>query len=163
MGVNRVLTSTGDILIDISDATITPETIPEGFVGYNAQGERIVGTMKICEPFYIDCTLNIDGNVYEAVATSDTPTQAEVDTAFSENRPIYLRWADAGVYVFCTARTPDGSGGFVYTFLIIVGDTTSTVQFLQGRFYNSSFVAQEKIAVVSDESEVQDGKITIVV
>ena len=115
------------------------------------------------EPFYIDCTFTQDGGHFSAVATSDTPTQAEVDSAFAQKRPIYLRWEAAGFYVALFARTPDGSGGYVYSFVIIVGDTTSTMQFLKGGFYNSHFVAQEKIAVVSSESEVQQGKITIVV
>lgn len=115
------------------------------------------------EPFYIDCIINQNGGVFSAIATSDTPTQAEVDAAFAQKRPIYLRWEAAGFYVALIARTPDGSGGFAYSFVLIVGDTTSTMQFFKGSFNNTSFVAQEKIAIVSSESEVQEGKITVVV
>lgn len=115
------------------------------------------------EPFYIDCTINQDGGVFSAIATSDTPKQEEVDAAFAQKRPVYLRWEAAGFYVALIARTPDGSGGYVYSFALIVADTTSTMQFFNGGFYNTSFVAQEKIAVVSDESAVEEGKITIVV
>ena len=45
MAINKVIYA-GYVLIDISDATVTPETLAEGVVAYNAKGERIVGTMK---------------------------------------------------------------------------------------------------------------------
>lgn len=37
----------GETLIDISDSTITPETLPKGQIAYNAKGERIVGEMIV--------------------------------------------------------------------------------------------------------------------
>lgn len=45
MATNKVVYA-GRVLIDISDSTVTPETLPEGVIAYNAKGERIVGTMK---------------------------------------------------------------------------------------------------------------------
>lgn len=45
MAINKVIYA-GNVLIDISDATVTPETLAEGVVAYNAKGERIVGTHK---------------------------------------------------------------------------------------------------------------------
>lgn len=45
MAVNRVVYGT-TVLIDISDSTVTPETLAEGVIAYNAKGERIVGTHK---------------------------------------------------------------------------------------------------------------------
>jgi hypothetical protein len=45
MAVNKVVYGT-TVLIDISDSTVTPETLAEGVVAYNAKGERIVGTHK---------------------------------------------------------------------------------------------------------------------
>ena len=45
MAVNKVVYD-GRVLIDISDSTVTPETLAEGVVAYNAKGERIVGTHK---------------------------------------------------------------------------------------------------------------------
>lgn len=45
MGVNKVVYGT-TVLIDITDSTVTPETLAEGVVAYNAKGERIVGTHK---------------------------------------------------------------------------------------------------------------------
>ena len=46
MGVN-VVTYGGRTLVDMTDATITPETVLEGYVGYGADGEPIVGTAVI--------------------------------------------------------------------------------------------------------------------
>lgn len=45
MAVNKVIYGT-TVLIDISDSTVTAETLAEGVVAYNAKGERIVGTHK---------------------------------------------------------------------------------------------------------------------
>lgn len=45
MAVNKVVYGT-TVLIDITDSTVTPETLAEGVVAYNAKGERIVGTHK---------------------------------------------------------------------------------------------------------------------
>lgn len=45
MAVNKVVYGT-TVIIDISDSTVTPETLAEGVVAYNAKGERIVGTHK---------------------------------------------------------------------------------------------------------------------
>ena len=46
MGVNRVDTASGEVIMDISDSTVTPETLAEGEKAYNSKGERIVGIMK---------------------------------------------------------------------------------------------------------------------
>lgn len=46
MGVNKVLYG-NRTLIDISDSTVTPETLGSGIVAYNAMGEKIVGVGNI--------------------------------------------------------------------------------------------------------------------
>lgn len=46
MRVNKVQLANGETIIDISDSTVTPETLAEGVIAYNAKGERIVGTHK---------------------------------------------------------------------------------------------------------------------
>ncbi len=33
--------------VDISDSTVTPETLADGVIAYNAKGERIVGTLSV--------------------------------------------------------------------------------------------------------------------
>lgn len=115
------------------------------------------------EPFYIDCTLAQNGNTFSATATSDTPTQDEVDTAFAAKRPIYLRWEAAGIQLTLFARMPYGGTTYTYVFVTITGNVISTMNFVGGGFYNSYVELQEKIAVVSSEADVEDGKITIVV
>lgn len=46
MGVNKVQYGS-QVLLDISDATVTPEQLVKGAVAYNAAGERIVGTLNM--------------------------------------------------------------------------------------------------------------------
>lgn len=45
MAINKVVYA-GKTLIDISDSTVTADTLAEGVIAYNAAGERIVGTHK---------------------------------------------------------------------------------------------------------------------
>lgn len=45
MGVNKVVYGAVSI-IDISDSTVTPETVAEGETAYGADGEKITGTMR---------------------------------------------------------------------------------------------------------------------
>ena len=44
---NKVVLADGTTLIDLTDSTVTPETLLDGVVAYNAKGERIVGTMAL--------------------------------------------------------------------------------------------------------------------
>lgn len=46
MGVNKVQYGS-QVLLDISDATVTPDTLLTGESAYNAAGERIVGTLDM--------------------------------------------------------------------------------------------------------------------
>lgn len=65
MGVNKIEINTGngkETLINISDSTVTPETLTEGFTAYGANGEPVEGT-----------------NPYELNATNEeVNTQAEL-------------------------------------------------------------------------------------
>ena len=46
MGVNKVIYG-NDTLIDISNSTVTVDTLAEGEVAYGANGERLVGQAKL--------------------------------------------------------------------------------------------------------------------
>lgn len=46
MAINRVELSTGEVLVDLSESTVTPEKLAVGVVALNAAGERITGTMQ---------------------------------------------------------------------------------------------------------------------
>lgn len=45
--VNRVVLDSGKILIDISSDTVTPETLAEGVIAHDKDGNEIVGTLKV--------------------------------------------------------------------------------------------------------------------
>lgn len=57
MGVNIVKLANGETLVDMSDATITPETVLEGYVGYGADGEAVVGTASTTKRIEVNVTL----------------------------------------------------------------------------------------------------------
>lgn len=44
--VSKVVLSSGKILIDISSDTVTPETLAEGVIAHDKDGNEIVGTLK---------------------------------------------------------------------------------------------------------------------
>lgn len=49
MGVSKVVINNDgveNVLVDITDSTVTPETLAEGETAYGANGEKITGTMK---------------------------------------------------------------------------------------------------------------------
>ena len=46
MGVNKVQGANGEVYIDISQDTVTPETLARGYTATNASGEKITGTMN---------------------------------------------------------------------------------------------------------------------
>ena len=46
MAVNKVVYG-GNVLIDLTQLTVTPETLAEGVIAMNAKGEIIVGTAKV--------------------------------------------------------------------------------------------------------------------
>ena len=75
MGVNKVDLSTGEILIDISNDTVTPETLAEGVTAHNAEGNPIVGTM----------TAEGGGSAVQSDYTQNDSTQPD----YIKNRPFY--------------------------------------------------------------------------
>lgn len=47
MAVNKVKLSNGETLIDISDDTVTIETLAEGVTAHDKAGAKITGTAKV--------------------------------------------------------------------------------------------------------------------
>ena len=45
MAVSKVVFA-GQVLIDISDSNVSPETLAEGVIAYNEKGERVIGAMN---------------------------------------------------------------------------------------------------------------------
>lgn len=85
MAVNKVVYG-GNVIIDISDSTVTPEKMLAGTVGYGADGVRMVGTAT-AQNFYpkakrVEVTLPASGWVLsDGVYTQ----QINVDVAASDN------------------------------------------------------------------------------
>lgn len=46
MSVNKVQLANGEVLMDVTSDTVTPETLAEGATAHDASGEKITGTMK---------------------------------------------------------------------------------------------------------------------
>lgn len=94
MAYNKV-TYKGEVIMDITDSTVTEETLGKGIVAYGANGERIVGT-------------NAGGSGIVEVA--ELPTE-NIDTeAFYLCNGEYYRYAEGGnTWVFNDELTKDTS------------------------------------------------------
>lgn len=68
MGVNKVIYN-GQVLIDLTSSTVTPETLLEGTIAFNSAGEQIVGTLVISGGFtnQVPISINADGTIYNGV------------------------------------------------------------------------------------------------
>lgn len=90
MGVNRVDTASGEVIMDISDSTVTPETLAEGEKAYNAQGEPIVGTAKMgdeaCNLVMISCTLDLSTMTVVSVSHN----YAEIKAMLAEKKMVFV-------------------------------------------------------------------------
>ena len=75
MGVNKV-EYFGETLIDITDSTVTPESMASGTIAYNAAGERIVGTGDFVTKTEFNNAINskadADNGVYYIEGTGST-------------------------------------------------------------------------------------------
>ena len=45
MAVNKVELASGEVLVDLTEDTVTSDTLAEGYTAHDASGEMIVGTM----------------------------------------------------------------------------------------------------------------------
>ncbi len=60
MGVNKVVYG-GKTLVDMTDATATPETVLEGYTAYGAKGTQIVGTASATKRREVTISLPLAG------------------------------------------------------------------------------------------------------
>lgn len=90
MGVNRVDTASGEVIMDISDSTVTPETLAEGEKAYNSKGERIVGTAKMgdeaCNLVMISCTVDLS----TMTVVSMSHNYAEIKAMLAEKKMVFV-------------------------------------------------------------------------
>ena len=78
MSVNKVQLANGETIIDISDSTVTPETLAEGVTAHDASGKKITGTMK-------------SGGGLSVQA--DFAQNWETDPSYVKHRPIHDAWS----------------------------------------------------------------------
>ena len=68
MGINKVIYN-GQVLIDLTSSTVTPETLVEGTIAFNSAGEQIVGTLVISGGYtnQVPISINADGTIYNGI------------------------------------------------------------------------------------------------
>ena len=100
MGVNIVKLANGETVVDMSNATITPETVLEGYIGYGADGEAIVGTAVSTKHFTRTIALPVSGWVdnEQTVAVDGVLADKEKCTVFvGADWDSTAQWLDSGV------------------------------------------------------------------
>ena len=114
MGVSIVRLASGETLVDMSDATITEDTVLEGYTGYGANGELIVGKAASTKRSEINITLPASGWVdnQQTIAVSGVASGSPVIVGGdSGSEPEY-----STCEVCCSAQS-DGSLTFSCTYL----------------------------------------------
>lgn len=126
MGINKVIYN-GQVLIDLSSATVTPETLLEGVVAFNASGDKIVGTYVISTyTNQVPISINQDGTVYNVVG-------------YKTGYRVRSGGAEAAlVNGICTGFIPFEVGDTlrIYPALGTVYNTTACINFSDGSFTN---------------------------
>lgn len=100
MGVNLVKLANGETLVDMTGANITPETVLEGYVGYGADGEMVVGTAVNTKHFTRTIALPASGWVdnEQTVAVDGVLADQEKCTVFvGADWDSTAAWLDSGV------------------------------------------------------------------
>lgn len=98
MGVNKVIYG-GKTLVDMTDATVTPNTVLEGYIAYGANGARIVGTVSVTKRKEIAISLlqsrwDLD-NKQTIPVEEVTPTATVIVTGSEDSQPEY---DDCGIH-----------------------------------------------------------------
>ena len=87
MANSKVELADGTMLMNITDSTVTSDTLAEGVVAYGVDGEKVIGALKIYE---IDAALN---------GTSENPVQNKVLYAIIAELQNRLNNAITGISV----------------------------------------------------------------
>lgn len=121
MAVNKVVYS-GTTLIDITDSTVTPETLVSGATAYDASGAKIAGTadyepkiLKFTRPL-IPSSFTAYGDYFRMALFSGQETNAKFDLQFEIDQLVQLQNdgvtaivainEDGTVYVYCAGAKP---------------------------------------------------------
>lgn len=95
MSVNKVQLANGETIIDISDSTVTPETLAEGVIAHDASGQKITGRMVPGG----GASVQADWNQYDETAPDFIKNKpfGETPTVLYEGTDL-VPMEDAGVY-----------------------------------------------------------------
>lgn len=96
METNKVVYD-GRVLIDLTDSTVTPESLAEGVIAYDASGERIVGTMS--------CNIVEIGKTGSWVYKKYSDGTYEADM-FLQSTSAYTANYGTGLYSSASGATP---------------------------------------------------------
>lgn len=114
MGVNKVVYG-GKTLVDMTDATATPETVLEGYTAYGANGTRIVGTASATKRREMTISLPlagwVDGEQTVAVpgVTADATIIVGGDPGSDYNEfEVYCSGQGIGTLTFTAPYQPNG-------------------------------------------------------
>ena len=114
MAVNVVKLANGETVIDLSNATITEDTVLEGYIGYGANGEPIVGKAASTKRSELNISLPKAGWV-DNQQTIAIPEASKGSTVLvggdAGSEPEY-----STCEVYCSAQS-DGSLTFSCTYL----------------------------------------------
>jgi hypothetical protein len=145
MGVNKVDTSNGETLIDLTGDTVTPETLAEGATAHDMAGNPIVGTMATGDfIIHIKCTPQyeyFDSSASGGTSNPDAPieptpyihgdywvysphqlTPEEYIAAYNAKRPLKVKaeitrddGSSVTVIAPCTGESSSDPWGLVFT------------------------------------------------
>lgn len=125
MAYNKVIYK-GDVIMDITDSTVTPETLGEGIIAYGANGERMVGTnagggaeVKLGE-------LKIFRNGEYEAPGSDAPSGGGTEI-FDSTVPYAIDLGEEGGFWKSTAPVPTDIEAFVVSSTAQVVDHNGSV------------------------------------
>ncbi len=114
MGVNKVVYG-GKTIVDMTDATATPETVLEGYTAYGAKGTRIVGTASATKRREVSISLPLAGwaDGQQTVNVPGVTTDATVivggDPGSDYNEfEIYCSGQGTGTLTFTAPYQPNG-------------------------------------------------------
>ena len=118
MGVSKVELSNGETLVDLTEDTVTAETLGEGATAHNSKGEEIVGTMKSGDMLKSVYDIDDDGKVDTAnnseklggKTLQDINDELEGSLAYTNESYLPLGWEVNGVVYPYTLKLKTKSG-----------------------------------------------------
>lgn len=165
MAVNKVEIG-GEVKLDLTADTVTPETLLPGVTAHNAAGEEITGSGDFGDVFYVDLEggLNASTGKFE-FTTAMTPDQ--ITTAYTTGKspvcrcvvnqipitlPLFMAGDQTGMWIFSGAGAIDANAGVKF------GAQAFTVALVNMGGSLTVVAQQTQLAIQADLAEhVQNG------